>query len=136
MQLMDILVNLNALLISFITVELLISLVLIKSGNGWKFRFGGRDGLNPFIKSWKATFVILILAVITIPILLSIVWSWLTTFLSGFGWTLILLLISTFSFTFVWILTNLIDKKWENVHTIFSIVCVSLFVLFIIANIL
>lgn len=132
---MDILVNLNALLISFITVELLISLVLIKSGNGWKFRFGGHDGLNPFIKSWKATFVILILAVITIPILLSLVWSWLTTFLSGFGWTLILLLISTFSFTFVWILTNLIGKKWENMHTIFSIVCVSLFALFIIVNI-
>lgn len=134
MQELYLLVNINALFINFIIAEILISLILVKKGNGWKIRFGGQRGFNPYIKSWKATIIMMLLAVIGIPILMTLFWSLLTSFLEKFSWSLILLLISTFSFTFVWILTNLIGKKWERIHTFSSVICVAFFVFFIIIN--
>ena len=123
----------------FFVPEILTWVFIEKSGNRFKFRFGGIEGhpnLKPFANTWTVGFSILIITFLTPDIFQLIFGQTIHSYLLSVGWKIIFLLIALFSFSMLWIVNYLLEKNLDrNSYIFIAISIISILLYFLIDKI-
>ena len=110
---MGILSTINAIVLTFILAELIITIVFTKN---WKFRFRrarGHPQLTPFSKTWKVVSITLLLVLVILPILDYLLWPQINILIQKLGiyqWNLLFFLLPV---AYLWTEKKIIGRKWN-----------------------
>jgi len=132
---MEFLVYLNMSFITFLLVELFLTIIFTKD---WKFRFKrakGYPNLRPHSKGWKLAWTFLIVTFILLPILISLIYLYLPRLLISLGFLQINILFFTSPLAYLWVKLKVINKKgfswWDVIPILISIVSLTIFLIVI-----
>ena len=132
---MEFLVYLNMSFITFLLVELFLTIIFTKD---WKFRFKrakGYPNLRPNSKGWKLAWTFLIVTFILLPILISLIYLYLPRLLISLGFLQINILFFTSPLAYLWVKLKVINKGgfswWDVIPILISIVSLTIFLIVI-----
>ena len=134
MVLIEFLSYLNITFITFLLMELLLSLVFTED---WKFRFNkakGYSNLTPHSKSWKIILAFLILTFIVFPLIgFGLIYFFRSWFVN-LGRIQIFILFGVAPMVYLWVKLNVIKKKsfnwWDLIPISITIISTTLFFIF------
>ncbi len=134
-QIIDFLSKLNMTFITFLLVELLLSLMFTKD---WKFRFKrakNYPNLRPNSKSWKITWAFLMFTFIISPFVITGLWFFLPALLIKIGWNQFFVLLGVAPMVYLWAKLKIISKTgiswWDSIPILISVISAALFFYFI-----
>lgn len=126
MNFMYFLANLNMTFITFLFIELILSIAFTKD---WKFRFNKAKrypNLIPRSKSWKVTWVFLILTFVVLPIITALLWFVLPNLLTQLRFLQLNVLFFISPLVYLWAKLKIIDLKnicwWDSIPIAISVV--------------
>lgn len=125
----ELLIRITLKLMYFLIPEFLVLLLIAKKGNQFSFRFG-RNKSFAGSGLWIIAVVILIVAVFSQDIFEAIFGSTLHKWLAGFGIKMICLTISLAGLSFLWAYNYLMERYWDVISWIVSLLSALLLVLF------
>jgi len=123
----------NMSFLTFLLVEIVITIIFTKD---WKFRLKrikGYPNLRPHSKTWKITWVFLVILFLLVPILISLFYLFLPAILTNLGYIQIAILFFVAPLVYLWAKLRIINKKglswWDSIPISISVGSLLIFIL-------
>ena len=133
-MIVEIIAGITQQLMNFFIPELLFMIFVEKSGNRFKFRFSsieGYPGLKPFANKWTVGVVAFVIYLVSTPIFEFLIGTTIKSWLISLGLlNLLLLTVSLSTFTLIFIVNYLFEKKLDRNTSIFGAITVISFAIF------